>query len=79
VIVKSFATISPGCHISGNVKIGEGAFIGTGASILEKMDVGDWSRVGAGCAVIENVEPNTTVVGVPGRIAKRMLMGWHLK
>ena len=79
VVIKSFSTISPGCHISGNVKIGEGAFIGTGVNILEKLEVGAWSRIGAGSAVLENVEPNTTVVGVPGRVAKRMPVGWHLK
>jgi sugar O-acyltransferase (sialic acid O-acetyltransferase NeuD family) len=79
VVVDDFVTLSPGCHVSGNVRIGQGAFVGTGANFLEKLGIGEWSRVGAGAAVTVDVEPNTTVVGVPGRVAKRLPSGWHVK
>jgi acetyltransferase EpsM len=78
VISKDFVTVSPGCHISGNVNIGEGAFLGTGANILEKLNIGEWSRIGAGSTIIKHVEPNTTIVGCPGKAIKTMPDNWHL-
>jgi sugar O-acyltransferase (sialic acid O-acetyltransferase NeuD family) len=77
VIIEDFVTVSPGVHISGNVKLREGSFIGTGANLIEGKEIGAWSVVGAGCAVIKDVEPNTLVVGVPGKVAKTMPEGWH--
>ncbi len=76
--IADFVTVSPGCHISGNVSINEGAFIGTGANILEKLPIGEWSRIGAGSTIINPVEPNTTVVGCPGKAVKAMEKGWHM-
>lgn len=76
-IIEDFATISPGVHVSGNVTLAEGCSIGTGANIIEKRRVGEWSVVGAGTTVIGDVPPNTTVVGVPGRVVKLREPGWH--
>ncbi len=76
--VEKFSTIAPGVHISGNVTVKEGSYIGTGANIIEKITIGAWSVVGAGSTIIENVPPNTTVVGVPGKVIKERDAGWHL-
>ena len=45
--------------------------ISAGAKILGSFTVGAGSKVGAGSVVLEEVPPNSTVVGVPGRIVKR--------
>jgi len=45
--------------------------IGTGAKVLGNITVGDNSYVGANAVVIKDVPPNSTVVGVPGRITKQ--------
>ena len=76
--IEPFVTVSPGVHISGNVLIGEGAFIGTGANILERVRIGGWSMVGAGAAVVNDVPDNSTVVGVPAKVVKMRAPGWHL-
>ncbi|HEY3302281.1 MAG TPA: serine O-acetyltransferase [Candidatus Binatia bacterium] len=42
--------------------------IGVGATILGPVTIGRSSRVGAGSVVINSVPPNSTVVGIPGRV-----------
>lgn len=51
--------------------IGNNVLISTGAKVLGPFKVGDNSRIGANAVVLSEVEPNTTVVGVPGRAVKR--------
>jgi sugar O-acyltransferase (sialic acid O-acetyltransferase NeuD family) len=72
VEIGAFTEITPGAHISGNVKIGKNCFIGTGAVILQGICVGDNSIIGAGSVVTKNVPPDTTIVGVPGKIIKHV-------
>jgi serine O-acetyltransferase len=50
--------------------IGKGAVIGTGAKVLGSITVGENSLVGANAVVIKDVPANSTVVGVPGRVAR---------
>ncbi|WNF37041.1 serine O-acetyltransferase [Bacillaceae bacterium IKA-2] len=42
--------------------------IATGAKILGSMTIGKNSRIGAGSVVLNEVPPNSTVVGIPGRV-----------
>jgi|LSQX01.1.fsa_nt_gb serine O-acetyltransferase len=51
--------------------IGNKVLISCGAKILGPFKVGDNARIGANAVVLREVEPNTTVVGVPGRPVKR--------
>ena len=51
--------------------IGNNVVIGTGAKVLGNITIGDNSYVGANAVVIKDVPPNSTVVGVPGRITKQ--------
>ena len=53
--------------------IGNNVIIGAGAKILGNINIGNNVRVGAGSVVIDNVPPNSTVVGVPGRIIERKI------
>jgi sugar O-acyltransferase (sialic acid O-acetyltransferase NeuD family) len=78
VVLQDFVTLAPGVHVSGNVTLGRGCYVGTGANIIEKLQVGDWSVIGAGSAIVKNIPPNTTVVGIPGKIIKERETGWHL-
>lgn len=51
--------------------IGNNVVIGAGAKVLGAITVGDNVQIGANAVVVKDVPPNSTVVGVPGRIAKR--------
>ena len=51
--------------------IGNNVMISAGAKVLGSFSVGDNTKIGAGSVVLEEVPPNSTVVGVPGRVVKR--------
>lgn len=51
--------------------IGDNVVIGAGAKILGNITIGDNSYIGSNAVVIRDVPPNSTVVGVPGRITKQ--------
>lgn len=51
--------------------IGNNVVIGTGAKILGNITVSDNVQIGANAVVIRDIPTNSTVVGVPGRIAKK--------
>lgn len=51
--------------------IGNNVVISTGARILGSFSVGDNSKIGAGSVVLKTVPPNSTVVGVPGKVVTR--------
>jgi serine O-acetyltransferase len=51
--------------------IGDNVMISVGAKVLGSFKVGDDSKIGAGSVVLREVPPNSTVVGIPGRIIKR--------
>jgi sugar O-acyltransferase (sialic acid O-acetyltransferase NeuD family) len=70
VIVDDYASIMPGAHLSGFVKIDQSAFIGTGATILQHVTIGKGAVIGAGAVVTKSVPPNITVVGIPARAMK---------
>ena len=42
--------------------------VGAGAKVLGAICVGTNTRIGAGSVVVKNVDANSTVVGIPGRI-----------
>ncbi len=51
--------------------IGNNVVIGGGAKVLGNIAIGDNSYIGANAVVIKDVPPNSTVVGIPGRITKQ--------
>lgn len=51
--------------------IGNKVVIGANATILGDISVGDRVRIGAGSVVLKDVPPDSTVVGVPGKVIKR--------
>ncbi len=50
--------------------IEDGVMISAGAKVLGPFTVGKNSKIGAGSIVLKEVPPNSTVVGVPGRVVK---------
>jgi serine O-acetyltransferase len=48
--------------------IKDNALIATGAKVLGSITIGENSKVGAGSVVLRDVPPNSTVVGIPGKV-----------
>ncbi len=51
--------------------VGDNVMISAGAKVLGSFTIGENSKIGAGSVVLSEVPPNSTVVGVPGRIVKK--------
>ncbi|MDD3375658.1 MAG: serine O-acetyltransferase [Candidatus Omnitrophica bacterium] len=51
--------------------LGDNIVVGAGAKILGNIKIGSNSYIGANAVVLKEVPPNTTVVGVPGRVTKQ--------
>jgi len=78
-IVGDNVTLYQGVTLGGTGKehgkrhptIGNNVMISAGAKVIGSFTVGENSKIGAGSVVLSEVPPNSTVVGVPGRIVKR--------
>lgn len=72
-VIEDFVNVAPGVNVSGNVKLSEGAYIGTNAAILQgktisgKMIIGKFATVGAGAVVTKSVPDNVVVKGAPAK------------
>lgn len=72
-------TLYQGVTLGGNGKekgkrhptIEDNVMISAGAKVLGSFTIGENSKIGAGSVVLASVPPNSTVVGVPGRVVKR--------
>jgi acetyltransferase-like isoleucine patch superfamily enzyme len=53
---------------SAGITVGDGVWLGAGATILDGVTVGDRAIVGAGAVVRESVPAAATAVGVPARL-----------
>ena len=47
--------------------------VGAGAKVLGPITIGEGSRIGSNAVVVKGVPQNSTVVGVPGRLAGRVV------
>lgn len=78
-IIGNNVTIFHGVTLGGTGKekgkrhptIGNNVFIGSGAKILGNITIGDNVKIGANAVILNDIEKNTTVVGIPGKIVKR--------
>jgi acetyltransferase EpsM len=57
--------IFPNATLAGGVRVGEHAYVGSGAVIVPNVTVGKYSYVGAGAVVLKDVPEGITVAGSP--------------
>jgi serine O-acetyltransferase len=77
--VGSNVTLYQGVTLGGTGKekgkrhptVGDNVVIATGAKVLGSFTVGSGSKIGAGSVVLRAVPPNSTVVGIPGKVVVR--------
>jgi serine O-acetyltransferase len=78
-IVGDNVTLYQGVTLGGTGKecgkrhptVGNNVMISAGAKVLGSFTIGENSKIGAGSVVLQEVPPNSTVVGVPGRVVKQ--------
>lgn len=66
-VIENYVHLSPGVHTAGDVRIGQGSWIGIGAVILNKINIVNRCIVGAGSVVIKDIKEAGTYVGIPAR------------
>lgn len=83
VVVHKRVVIGNNCHIDQNVTIGgtskkygvptigDNVYIGAGAKILGPVQIGDDVVIGANSVIVRDVDSNSVVVGVPGKLVKK--------
>lgn len=78
-VIGETAVVGDDCLIFQNVTLGSsryrqgrrhptlerGVVVGVGATVIGPVCVGEESKIGAGAVVVTDVEPNTTVTGIP--------------
>lgn len=72
-VIGDFVTFAPKVCCNGNVHIGDGAYIGTGAILRQgkpgaPLMIGAGAVIGMGAVVTKDVPPGVTVVGNPARV-----------
>ena len=50
--------------------LGNNVTVGSGAKVLGNISIGDNVRIGGNSVVVKDVPPDSTVVGVPGRVVR---------
>ena len=82
VVIGETAELGPDCTLYQGVTLGgtslqrgkrhptleEGVVAGAGAKIIGAIVIGARSKIAAGAVVVKSVAPDSTVVGVPGRV-----------
>jgi len=69
-LIKSYSAFMPSVNISGEVKIEEGVYVGTGAQIINLVEIGENTIIGAGAVVAKSLPANCTAVGIPAKPIK---------
>lgn len=69
-VINSYSSFMPSVNISGEVKINENVYVGTGAKIINQLEIGEQTIVGAGAVVAKTLPSRCTAVGVPAKPIK---------
>lgn len=71
--LEDFVHLSPNVTLCAGVFIGEGTHIGAGATIIPHKKIGKWCVIGAGSVITQDIPDYSMVVGVPGKIIKALV------
>ncbi len=70
--ISAHTHVAPGVITGGRVVIGTGSFIGLGSRINDHTKIGNNVTIGSGSVVIGPIASNTTAVGIPAHIIKKL-------
>jgi sugar O-acyltransferase (sialic acid O-acetyltransferase NeuD family) len=69
-VIADLCSFMPSVNISGEVSIGQGVYVGTGAKIINQLTIGNGAIIGAGAVVSKSIPENCTAVGIPAKPIK---------
>jgi sugar O-acyltransferase (sialic acid O-acetyltransferase NeuD family) len=77
-VIGDFVTFAGGVRCNGNVRIGDGVYVGANAVLRNgtperPLIIGEGAIIGMGTVVVRNVPPYTTVFGNPARRMPRLV------
>ena len=68
--IDNYCSFMPSVNISGEVKVNEGVYAGTGAKIINQLEIGNNTIIGAGAVVAKSLPADCIAVGVPAKPIK---------
>lgn len=71
-IIEDYVHISPHSTLCGNVRVGEGTWVGAGTVIIPGIKIGKWSIIGAGSVVTHDIPDKCVAVGNTCEIIKKI-------
>ncbi|MGC9932351.1 acetyltransferase [Priestia aryabhattai] len=66
-LIEDYVHISPGVHLAGTVKIGQGSWLGIGSVISNNLNITSRCMIAAGAVVVKDITETGTYIGVPAR------------
>lgn len=69
-VVGDYVTFAPAVKLNGHCRVGDHAYLGTGAVVLPSRSIGSGAVIGAGSVVTKDVPAGETWAGVPARRIK---------
>ncbi|WP_158735759.1 acetyltransferase [Alteribacillus sp. YIM 98480] len=66
-LIEDFVHISPGAHLAGTVKVGQGSWLGIGSVISNNISITSGCEIGAGAVVVRDTSETGIYIGVPAR------------
>lgn len=65
--IEDFVHVSPGAHLAGTVKVGQGTWLGIGSVVSNNVNITSSCKIGAGSVVVKDIFKAGVYVGVPVR------------
>lgn len=69
-IISDYCSFMPSVNISGEVRLSQCVYVGTGAQIINRADIGEETIVVMGAVVSKSLPPKCTAVGMPAKPIK---------
>jgi len=70
--IGDYVHVSPGAHLAGTVKVGQGSWLGIGSVVSNNVNITSNCIVGAGSVVLKDIKESGIYVGTPVRRIKDM-------
>ncbi|MET3319938.1 UNVERIFIED_ORG: sugar O-acyltransferase (sialic acid O-acetyltransferase NeuD family) [Peribacillus simplex] len=65
--IEDFVHISPGAHLAGTVKVGQGSWLGIGSIVSNNINISNGCKIGAGAVVVKDITEYGSYIGIPAR------------